>query len=146
MKVLVSACLLGDNCKYNSGNNYSCEVLDFLKDKEYVKVCPECMGGLKTPRVPSEIVGDKVINKEGKDVTEEYQKGALETLKICLEEKIDLAILKSNSPSCGCGKIYDGTFSKKLIDGDGVTAKLLKKNGIKTITETDLKEKVGVIN
>lgn len=142
MKILVSACLLGDNCKYNGGNNYSCDVVDYVKDKECVKVCPECMGGLSTPRVPSEIVGNKVINKNGLDVTYEYQKGAKETLKIALDEKVDLAILKSNSPSCGCGKIYDGTFSKRLVDGDGITTKLLKEHDIKIITENELKTEV----
>ena len=143
MKVLVSACLLGDNCKYNGGNNYQQDVVDYLKDKEYVKVCPECLGGLKTPRVPSEIVGDKVINREGIDVTYEYQKGACETLKIAKRENIDLAVLQSNSPSCGCGKIYDGTFSKNLIDGDGITTNLLKEHDIKVIPSDKLK---GFIN
>lgn len=134
MKFVVSACLMGDNCKYNGGNNYSEEVINYLKDKEYVKICPECLGGLSTPRVPSEICGDNVINKDGIDVTNEYNKGALESLKIAKDFKADTAILKSNSPSCGCGMIYDGTFSKKLISGDGVTTKLFKEHGIKVIS------------
>lgn len=138
MKFVVSACLMGDNCKYNGGNNYSEEIVNYLKDKEYVKVCPECLGGLSTPRVPSEICGDKVINKDGIDVTNEYNKGALESLKIAKDFKVDAAILKSNSPSCGCGMIYDGTFSKKLISGDGITTKLFKENGIKVISSDDI--------
>lgn len=138
MKFVVSACLMGDNCKYNGGNNYSEEVINYLKDKEYVKICPECLGGLSTPRVPSEICGDKVINKDGIDVTNEYNKGALESLKIAKDFKADIAILKSNSPSCGCEMIYDGTFSKKLISGDGVTTKLFKENSIKVISSDDI--------
>lgn len=138
MKFVVSACLMGDNCKYNGGNNYSEEVINYLKDKEYVKICPECLGGLSTPRVPSEICGDKVINKDGIDVTYEYNKGSLESLKIAKDFKADIAILKSNSPSCGCGMIYDGTFSKKLINGDGVTTKLFKEHGIKVISSDNI--------
>lgn len=138
MKFVVSACLLGDNCKYDGGNNYTKEITDYLKDKEYIKICPECLGGLSTPRVPSEICGNKVINKEGIDVTNEYNKGALESLKRAKDFKADTAILKCNSPSCGCGMIYDGTFSKKLIKGDGITTKLFKENGINVISSDDI--------
>lgn len=140
MKVLVSACLLGDNCKYSGGNNYSKEVEFYLKGKEYVKVCPECLGGLDIPRNPSEIVGERVIDKLGKDVTEAFKKGAIETLKIAKQEEIKEAIFKSNSPSCGCGKIYDGTFSNKLTNGDGITTRLLKENGIKVISSSEFEE------
>ena len=135
MKIIVSACLLGDNCKYNGGNNYNRELSNFLKDYEVIKVCPEVMGGLSIPRVPSEIKNGKVINQEGVDVTHEYQLGALKTLEIAKDNNIKIAILKSNSPSCGSGKIYDGTFSKTLINGDGVTAKLLKENKIIVLNE-----------
>lgn len=140
MKVLVSSCLLGDNCKYNGGNNYNKKVENYLKDKDYIKVCPECLGGLSIPREPSEITGDKVINKSGFDVTDEFYKGAKETLKIASDEQIDLAILKSNSPSCGCGMIYDGTFSNKLTNGDGITTRLLKEHGINIISSSEFKE------
>lgn len=133
----VSACLMGDNCKYSGGNNYSQEIFDYLSDKEYVKICPECLGGLSTPRSPSEIVGDRVINKDGIDVTYEYNLGAKKVLEIMKKNNATVAILKSNSPSCGCGQVYDGTFSKKLIDGDGVTTKLLKENGIKVISSDE---------
>lgn len=138
MKYVVSACLMGDNCKYNGGNNYSKEVVAFLKDKEFIKVCPECLGGLSTPRVPSEIVLDKVINQEGSDVTNEYHLGAKKTLEIAKACYAQCAILKSKSPSCGCGLIYDGTFSRKLIPGDGITTKLLKENGIFVINSDEL--------
>jgi uncharacterized protein YbbK (DUF523 family) len=133
-KILVSACLLGTNCKYSGGNNYSEEVMEYLKDYEIIPICPEQLGGLPTPRPASEIIGDKVINNEGTDVTSNYQKGAEETLKIAKLLGIKKALLKAKSPSCGNGKIYDGTFSGTLIDGDGITTKLLKENNIEVIT------------
>lgn len=133
-KILVSACLLGTNCKYSGGNNYSEEVTEYLKDYEIIPICPEQLGGLPTPRPASEIIGDKVINNEGTDVTSNYQKGAEEALKIAKLLGIKKALLKAKSPSCGNGKIYDGTFSGTLIDGDGITTKLLKENNIEVIT------------
>ena len=133
-KILVSACLLGINCKYNGGNNYSEEVIEFLKDYDIIPVCPEQLGGLPTPRPASEIIANKVINKECNDVTLNYQKGAEETLKIAKRLGIKKALLKAKSPSCGNGKIYDGTFNGILIDGDGITTKLLKENNIEVIT------------
>lgn len=133
-KILVSACLLGTNCKYSGGNNYSEEVMEYLKDYEIIPICPEQLGGLPTPRPASEIIGDKVINNEGTDVTSNYQKGAEEALKIAKLLGIKKALLKAKSPSCGNGKIYNGTFSGTLIDGDGITTKLLKENNIEVIT------------
>ena len=133
-KILVSACLLGVNCKYNGGNNYDPKVEEFLKDYDPVLICPEQMGGLPTPRVPSEIKGDRVINKDGEDVTDKFVLGAEETLFIAKKYDIKKALLKAKSPSCGNGKIYDGTFSDTLIEGDGITTKLLKENGIEIIT------------
>ena len=133
-KILVSACLLGTNCKYSGGNNYSEEVIEFLSNYEIIPVCPEQLGGLPTPRPASEIIGDKVINNEGNDVTQEYTKGAEETLKTAKLLGVKKALLKAKSPSCGNGKIYDGTFSGTLIDGDGITTKLLKENNIEVIT------------
>lgn len=140
MKVMVSACLLGDNVKYNGKNNKNDALLAFLKDKDVIKVCPECLGDLKVPRSPSEIQGNRVINKEGRDVTSNYLKGAEKTLKIAQNENIKVAILKKNSPSCGSQKIYDGTFSNNLIEGEGITAKLLKKNGIVVLDEDNYLE------
>lgn len=133
-KILVSACLLGTNCKYSGGNNYSEEVMEFLKDYEIIPICPEQLGGLPTPRPASEIIGDKVMNNEGTDVTSNYQKGAEEALKIAQLLGIKKALLKAKSPSCGNGKIYDGTFSGTLTTGDGITTKLLKENNIEVIT------------
>lgn len=133
-KILVSACLIGTNCKYSGGNNYSEEVMEFLKDYEIIPICPEQLGGLPTPRPASEIIGDKVMNNEGTDVTSNYQKGAEEALKIAKLLGIKKALLKAKSPSCGNGKIYDGTFSGILTTGDGITTKLLKENNIEVIT------------
>ena len=137
-KILVSTCLLGVNCKYSGGNNYNEKVLDFIKDYEVIPVCPEIMGGLSTPRPPSERIGDKVINNKNIDVTNEYTIGANETLKLAQLFNVKKALLKAKSPSCGKGKIYDGTFTGTLIEGNGVTVELLESNGIEVITEQDL--------
>ena len=133
-KILVSACLLGVNCKYNGGNNYSDEVMEFLHDYEIIPICPEIMGGLPTPRPASEINDNKVINVNKEDVTNNFKKGAEETLKLAKLLGVKKALLKQKSPSCGSGKIYDGTFSGTIIDGDGITARLLKENDIEVLT------------
>ena len=107
-KVAVSACLIGQNTKYDGTNNYNQAVVEYLKDKEYIVICPEVMGGLSTPRIPSERVNDKVINKENEDVTYQFVTGANVAIKMLLDNNIDTVILKSKSPSCGYGLIYDG--------------------------------------
>ena len=135
--ILVSACLVGEKCKYNGEDNKNEKIIEFLKDKEYITVCPETMGGLPTPRPPSEIKGDLVFNSEGKDVTSNFLKGAEETLKIAKENNVDLVILKAKSPSCGYGQIYDGSFKGKLIKGNGITCKVLIENGYKVLTEKE---------
>ena len=135
MKIMVSACLLGDNVKYNGGNNRNEELINFLKDYEIIKVCPECLGGLTIPRDPSEIINNKVITENGLDVTNEFMLGATKTLEIAKANNVKIAILKKNSPSCGSNTIYDGTFSHNIISGDGITAKLLKENGIIVFNE-----------
>lgn len=140
MKIMVSACLLGDNVKYNGGNNQNNELIVFLKDYEVIKVCPECLGGLLIPRVPAEIIDNKVINKEGIDVTNKYNLGALKTLEIAKINNIKVAILKRNSPSCGSGLVYDGTFTNKLKEGNGKTAELLQMNGIVVLNEDNYHE------
>ncbi len=138
MKVLVSNCLLGINCRYKGDNCKNDKVIKFLKDKEVIGVCPESAGGLPIPRDPSEIVGNKVLSKSGKDVTAEYKKGAEFALKLAKENKVDLVIFKAKSPSCGHGIIYDGTFTGNKIPGNGITTQLLLDNGFKVITEEDL--------
>ena len=137
-KILVSACLLGNNCKYDGTNNKNEKVIEYIKDKEIIPICPEIYGGLPTPRVPSERNGDKVITKNGEDVTVNFLKGAEETLYIAKLFNIKKALLKAKSPSCGNGIIYDGTFTHTKIEGYGVTAELLKENGIEVITEEKL--------
>ena len=142
---IVSACLLGQNCKYNGGNNINEEVVEFCKNHKYITVCPESAGKLPAPRPPAETVGGRIVDKDGKDVTDAFLRGADISLKSCIEmarisgEEIEGAILKANSPSCGVGQIYDGTFSGTLTEGDGVFAGMLKRLGVEIITE---KEKI----
>lgn len=140
MKILVSACLLGKNCKYNGGNNLNQSVLGFIEGHEVIGVCPEQLGGLSTPRLPAEIVDGVVTNKEGVSVDNEFRKGAQEALAVALENKVDLAILQSRSPSCGVKEIYDGSFSGKKIKGQGVFAKLLSARGLKVLDAEDVAE------
>ena len=138
MIIAVSACLLGDNCKYNGGNNYSEKVAQFLKGHNVIPVCPEVMGGLPTPREPSEIVNGTVMHKDGSSVDEEFRKGADLALKKVLEARAELVILQSRSPSCGVQTVYDGTFTGKIISGQGVFAKLLIENNIKVLDVSEI--------
>lgn len=140
-KVLVSACLIGNNCKYNGKNNRNEKIIEFLKDKEVILVCPEVMGGLSTPRLKSEIVVSnkelKVLNEEGNDVTSNFVMGAQIALKRAQANNVKLAILKEKSPSCGVKKIYNGEFNGTKVDGSGVFSRLLIEKGIKVLTEED---------
>lgn len=138
MNILVSACLLGENCKYNGGNNRNEKVLDFIKGHNVISVCPEVLGGLPTPRVPSEIVNGIVTSKAGINVDTEFRKGAELAFQIAKNSKIDLAILKAKSPSCGTKEIYDGTFSGTRIKGQGIFASRLAADGVKLLDENDL--------
>lgn len=138
MKILVSACLLGENCKYNGGNNYCERLTDIIKSNEVISVCPEVMGGLPIPRKPGEIRDGKVIDTEGVSIDAEFRRGAQLVLDIAKREKIEMAILQSRSPSCGVNQIYDGTFSHQLIAGMGVCARLLKDNGFRVVDVEDL--------
>ena len=138
MKVIVSACLAGDNCKYNGGNNINQKMMDFLKSHEMLKVCPEVLGGLPTPRPSAEIVDGKVINTEGKNITKEFTLGAQKAFEIVQKEKPDLIILQSRSPSCVIKQIYDGTFSGNKIQGHGLFAELCIKAGYKVLDIEDI--------
>ena len=138
--VLVSACLLGVNCKYSGGNNLCPAVRALTEKYQLIPVCPEQLGGLPTPRLPSERQGELVINKDGRDVTMAFHRGAEEALKIAQELGCKRAVLKSRSPSCGCGRIYDGTFSGTIVPGSGVTAELLRREGYTLYTEEDLSD------
>lgn len=140
MKIVVSACLLGENCKYNGGNNKCEGIIELGKKHTLIPICPECFAGLKIPRVPSEIKDGRVYSKDGKDLTEEFNDGAEKALYVAQESGCQVAILKERSPSCGFGKIYDGTFSGNIIDGNGIAAQLLYDNGITIIGESQLKE------
>ena len=137
-KIIVSACLAGLCCRYD-GETKPCEaVVKLVREGRAVPVCPEQLGGLPTPRMPAEKSGDRVVRQDGVDVTAEFVRGAEESLKLAKLIGARAAILKSRSPSCGCGVIYDGSFSGKPVPGDGVTAALFKANGIQIITEEDL--------
>ena len=137
-KIIVSACLAGINCRYDGKSNLNLKIIKLINQGIAIPVYPEQLGGLPTPRIASEIKGDEVINKLGENVTEQFKKGAEETLNIAKTFNCKKAILVQKSPSCGCGLIYDGNFSGKLIQGDGITTRLLKQNNIKVITEKDL--------
>ena len=142
-KVLISSCLLGENVKYDGGNNSISEnnFIQFLKEQNLlVPVCPEVDGGLTVPRVPVEIVGSKAINRDGIDKTIEFTRGEEKALKKALSENIKMVIMKSKSPSCGKDFIYDGSFTKTLVKRDGIAAKMLKKYNIKIFTEKEIDE------
>ncbi|MDD6764345.1 MAG: DUF523 domain-containing protein [Bacillota bacterium] len=138
MKIMVSACLLGDNVKYNGGNNRHEKVLEYIKGHEVVPVCPEMLGGLPVPRAPGEIQDGIVRNEDGTSVDYEYRTGAAKALEIAESERIDMAILQSRSPSCGVNQIYDGSFTGRKIKGMGVFARLLSEKGYKVVDAEDI--------
>ena len=139
-KIMVSACLLGENVKYNGGNNKNETLLRLLSGYSVIQVCPEVLGGLPVPRTPAEIVNGEVINRNGESVDEAFRKGAEKTLEIAKQEKPDLIILQSRSPSCGVKQVYDGTFTGTLIPGQGVFAQMAQEAGFKVIDIEDIKE------
>ena len=130
MNILVSACLLGENCKYNGGNNRNERVLRYVEGHEVIPVCPEMLGGLPCPRKPVEWVGERVLTRDGDDCTENFRLGVKRAMDIIGDKHIDLAILQSRSPTCGVKQIYDGTFSGVRIDGMGALARALHERGI----------------
>ena len=138
MKILVSACLLGQNCKYDGGNNLNPHLMSFLEGHEVIPVCPEVLGGRPVPRPPVEIVDGVIREMDGTDRDKEFHIGAEEGLRMALENPVDLAILQSRSPSCGVNQIYDGSFSHKKIEGRGIFAGLLIDNGLRVIDVEDL--------
>ena len=140
MKIMVSACLAGENCKYNGGNNRNEKILQLMAENEVVTVCPEQMGGLPTPRVPAEIRDGVVTAKDGRIVDAEFRAGAAKCLELAIKEQPNLIILQSRSPSCGVKERYDGSFSGKLTKGAGVTAQQLMENGFRVIDVEDLIE------
>jgi uncharacterized protein YbbK (DUF523 family) len=142
-KVLISSCLLGENVKYDGGNNSILDdkFIQKLKNSNLiVPSCPETEGGLPTPRVPVEIINKRAINQNGEDKTAEFVQGAKKALQKVLKNGVKMAIMKFRSPSCGSGQIYDGTFTRTLIAGDGIATRVLKKNGVRVFTEFELDE------
>jgi uncharacterized protein YbbK (DUF523 family) len=136
--IIVSACLADVHCRYDGGGKPCEAVIRLVAEGKAIPVCPEQLGGLPTPRLPAEIVKNKVIRKDGVEVTAEFERGAREALLLARLVGAKTAILKARSPSCGCGKIYDGTFSGKPVDGNGVFAELCKQNGMEVKTEEDI--------
>ena len=139
-KILVSACFIHEGYKYSGGANINEKIIKLKEKFDFVLICPEVFGGLPTPRVPSEIVGNKVLNSIGEDVTKAFVNGAKKALELALENGCKKAILKAKSPSCGKGLVYDGSFSHTIIKGDGVAAKLLMENGITIYTEDEIEK------
>ncbi len=140
MKLLISACLLGVRCRYDGASKTHPLVEALAEHHTLIPICPEQMGGLSTPRPPSECRGDRVVANTGVDVTEQYRRGAQEVLRLCQMFGCEAAVLKERSPSCGSGKIYDGTFTGQLISGDGTTAEQLKAHGIPVYGESQIEE------
>lgn len=138
MKVLVSACIIGHNCKYNGSNNLSLAAIGFLKDKEIIEICPEMLAGMSIPRATAEIVNGCVTDCNGRNVHKDYEKGVRLALEKIKEQNIDLVILQSRSPTCGVNEIYDGSFTGNLIKGKGIFAKALISNGYKVIDSEDI--------
>ena len=133
MKVMVSACLLGENCKYNGGNNLNPDLLRLLSGHTVIPVCPEVLGGLPVPRIPAEIVNGAVVNREGISVDDAFRRGAEKALELAAAERPDLVILQSRSPSCGTRHVYDGTFSGTLVRGKGVFAEMVANAGFRVM-------------
>ena len=140
MRVLVSACLLGARCRYDGASKPLPGLERLLDAIDPVPACPEQLGGLPTPRTPAERCGDRVVTRDETDVTAQYERGAREALRLAQLTGCTLALLKEKSPSCGCGRIYDGTHTGTLTDGNGVAAELLLQNGVRVFGETQLEE------
>lgn len=140
MRILISACLLGCRCRYDGASKPLARAAELAERHTLVPVCPEQLGGLATPRPPAERQGDRVVTREGADVTAQYRRGAEEALRLCRLFGCQAAVLKERSPSCGCGAVYDGTFTGTLTAGDGVTAELLRAAGIPVYGESRLDE------
>ena len=138
MKILVSACLLGKNCKYNGGNNYSPAVAEFVRDKAVLPICPELMAGMGCPRIPIEIVDGVLMDRDGKNVDTAMRAAVEMAMKQLSSEEIQCAVLQSRSPTCGVNQVYDGSFTGKLIPGAGIFAQALKEAGYLVIDAEDV--------
>ncbi|MBQ3194638.1 MAG: DUF523 domain-containing protein [Oscillospiraceae bacterium] len=139
MKILVSACLLGENCKYNGRNNYNAAVVEFVKDQEVLTICPEMIAGMGCPRTPIEIVDGVLMDRNGNNVDAAMREAVEKAMEMIRKEEIQCAVLQSRSPTCGVNEVYDGSFSGKLIPGSGVLARALKDKGYQVIDAEDIK-------
>lgn len=140
MKILVSACLLGENCKYNGGNNYNAAVAEFVKSKEILPICPEMMAGMGCPRTPIEIVDGVLMDRNGNNVDESMREAVAQAMELIRKENIQCAVLQSRSPTCGVNQIYDGSFSGTLIKGSGFFVQALKDAGYQVIDAEDVEK------
>ena len=138
MKILISACLLGENCKYNGSNNYNAAVAEFVKNKDVLAICPEVMAGMGCPRTPIEIVNGVLMDRDGNNVDAAMRKAVADAMERIRKEDIQCAVLQSRSPTCGVNQVYDGSFSGKLVSGSGILAQALKDDGYQTIDAEDL--------
>lgn len=138
MKILVSACLLGRNCKYNGKNNYSSGVAEFVRGHEVIEICPEVLAGMGIPRTPIEIVNGRLMDRDGRDVDDALRAAVAKIMEQLPAQGIDCAVLQSRSPTCGVNQVYDGSFSGKLVTGSGVFAQALKAAGIRVVDVEDL--------
>lgn len=143
MRILVSACLLGVGCRYDGQSKPIPQVEQLLKEHTCIPVCPEILGGLPTPRPPAERQGSRIVNKEGEDVTDAFIRGTAEVLRLAALYRCKAVLLKEKSPSCGSGQIYDGTFTGTLVEGDGLTAELFKRQGITVYGESQIRELIN---
>lgn len=143
MRILVSACLMGVGCRYDGKSNQLPQLEQLMKQHTCIPVCPEIFGGLPTPRVPAERQGSKIMTQDGQDVTPQFVRGTAEVLRLADLYHCKAALLKERSPSCGCGQIYDGTFTKTLTEGDGLAAEMLKRKGIAVYGESQIGELVN---
>lgn len=136
--IIVSACLAGVNCRFDGGNKANKKVIELVRKGKAIPICPEQLAGMTTPREAHEIKGARVVNKKGNNRTKAFQRGAKETLRIAKTFRVKEAIMKNKSPSCGCGKVFDGSFTGTLIEGDGITTRLLKENEIKIKSDEEV--------
>lgn len=144
--IAASRCLIGENCTYAGKNNLCKEIKELYHQGLVLPLCPEVLGSLPIPRTPCEIIGEKVIDQKGIDRTSEYTTGAKIALEKCLEKNIKIAVLKAKSPSCGKDFIYDGTFSHKLVEGNGIFVQMLKEHGIQVYSENEIEEVLNILN
>ena len=143
MRILVSACLMGVGCRYDGKSNQLPQLEQLMKQHTCIPVCPEILGGLPTPRVPAERQGSKIMTQDGQDVTQQFVRGTAEVLRLADLYHCKAALLKERRPSCGSEQIYDGTFTKTLTEGDGLTAEMLKRKGIAVYGESQIGELVN---